>query len=61
MAKYRVTLEDGRTVEVNSDNPDYVKKQANHEEVTRMMIAEKRGMPDEVQPSIAVSYEKIKD
>jgi hypothetical protein len=61
MATYRVTLEDGRTVDVHSSDPAYVKKQANHEETSRMVIASLRGVPDPVEPSIAVSYEKIKD
>lgn len=61
MALYRVTHEDGRQTTVHSDNEAFVKKQANHAEVTRRVIAEKRNHPAGPDPSLAVSYEKIKD
>lgn len=61
MPKYRVTHEDGRETEVHSDREDLIKSQANHEEMTRVVIADKRGMPRGPEPSIAVSYVKIKD
>jgi hypothetical protein len=61
MATYRVTLEDGRTTDVNSDNPELVKRQANHEETSRVIIAGKRNHPYGPEPALAVSFIKIKD
>lgn len=61
MPMYEVTLEDGRVTYVNSDEEQYIKKQANHEETSRIIIAGKRNSPPGPDPSLAVSYRKIKD
>jgi hypothetical protein len=61
MSKYRVTHEDGRTTDVFAPDEDLAKKQANHSETTRVVIADRRGTPRENEPSIAVSAEKIKE
>ena len=61
MAKYRVTHEDGRTTDVHAGNETLAKKQANHQETSRVIIAGKRGHPPGADPSLAVSVEKLKD
>ncbi len=61
MPTYEVTHEDGRKTVVNSDQEQHVKKQANHAEITRRVIAEKRNHPAGPDPALAVSYVKIKD
>lgn len=61
MARYRVTHEDGRTTLVHSDDPAHVKRQANHAETSRCVIADRTGRPRGPEPSIAVSIEKLKD
>ena len=57
MATYKVTLEDGRTQYVDSDSSDekIIKKQANHAETSRIIIAGKRNHPPGPDPSLAVS------
>ena len=62
MAGYEVTLQDGRTLRVNSDSRDQVEKQASHQERTRIAIATKRGMDDlGPDPSSPVKVKKVKD
>lgn len=63
MATYTVTHEDGRTTTVLSDSSDEgrIKRQANHAETTRILIAEKRGHPIGPDASIAVKVEKVSD
>lgn len=60
MAKYRVTHDDGRTTEVFAPDDASAKKQANHAETSRVVIADRRGHP-RVDPSLAVSVQKIKE
>lgn len=52
--KYRVTHEDGRTTVVCAPDVAGAKRQANHQETTRMVIATRRGLPSEPM-SLAVS------
>jgi len=52
--KYRVTLEDGRALIVNAGDEALAKKQAHHQELTRVRIAERRGLPSGPDPSMAV-------
>lgn len=61
MAKYTVTHEDGRTTDVYASDDAGAKKQANHAEITRRVIAEKRNHPAGADPSLAVSVQKVKD
>ena len=61
MPKWKVTHEDGRTSEAHSPDETGAKKQANFQEMTRTVIATKRGHPAGPEPSIAVKAEKIKD
>ena len=61
MAKWVVTHEDGRTTNVYAPNEDGAKKQANHQETSRVIIAGKRGLPHGPDPSLSVSVEKVKD
>jgi hypothetical protein len=61
MAKYRVTHEDGRTTDVFAGDEAQAKRQANHQETTRVIIADKRGTPRGSEPSLSVSVEKVKD
>ena len=53
--KYEVTLEDGRTLTVCAQSEDLAKRQANHAEMSRVVIASKRGLPTGPAPSMAVS------
>jgi hypothetical protein len=62
MSKYIVTLEDGRTIAVNTDDGEAAaKKQANHQEITRRVIAERQGHPTGPDPALAISAEKVSD
>jgi hypothetical protein len=63
MATYEVTHEDGRKTRVNSDSgaDAVVKKQANHAETSRAVLADRRGLPRGAEPSLAVSVTKVKD
>lgn len=61
MAKYRVTHEDGRTTDVYAADDAGAKRQANHQETTRVIIAGRRGVPERVDPSLSVSVIKIKE
>lgn len=61
MPKYEVELHDGRKIPVHSANEDLAKKQANHHETTRIVIATKRGEEITTPPSIAKDIRKIKD
>jgi hypothetical protein len=58
--KYRVTHEDGNTTDVYAPDEALAKKQANHQEVTRTVIADRRGTPRR-DPSMATAATKIKD
>ena len=60
MYRYRVTLADGRFIEVISDHPDKAMRQANHHETTRVAIAMLRQTPDAPPPaSWPVSVERV--
>lgn len=63
MATYRVRHEDGRTTNVVSTSSDEstIKKQANHAETSRVIIAGRRGHSHGPDPSLAVAIEKIKE
>lgn len=61
MAKFCVRHEDGRTTDVYAPDEAAAKRQANHQETTRRVIAMKRNSPLGPEPSLAVSAEKIKD
>lgn len=63
MATYEVTLEDGRKRRVDSDSSDEarIKKQANHQEFTTALIAERRGHQKEHDPSLAVKVEPVSE
>lgn len=61
MAKYTVTHEDGRTTDVYAHDEASAKKQANHQETTDAVIADRRGVRRQHEPSLAVSVEKVKD
>lgn len=61
MAKYTVTHEDGRTTSVYASDEAGAKKQANHAETSRIVIAGKRNHPPGPDPSLAVSVQKVKD
>ena len=61
MAKYVVTHEDGRQTKVYAADESGAKRQANHAETSRIIIAGRRGIPDRVPASLAVGVEKLKD
>lgn len=61
MPVYDVTHEDGRITRVISSDEKLAKKQANHQETTRRVIATIRREPPGADPSLAVSVRKIKD
>lgn len=62
MPQYEVTHEDGRKTRVHSSADEAaIKKQANHAETTRVIIANRRGENPGHDPSLAVSVKKIKD
>lgn len=70
MATYEVTLEDGRTVGVNSDSGDesIIKRQANHQEISRIVVEQRAGYRTKranwigpSSPSLAVSVKKVQD
>ena len=62
MARYDVTLHDGRVINVISDKREHVEKQASHQERTRIAIATKRGMENYgPEPSSPASVKKVKD
>lgn len=63
MATYDVTHEDGRKTRVHSDSGDEskIKKQANHQETTRQVIAQRLGQPSGPDASLAVKVEKVSD
>lgn len=60
MAKYVVTHEDGRQTAVYASDVAGAKKQANHAETSRVIIAQKRGLPHGPDPSLAVSVTQVK-
>lgn len=61
MAKYLVTHEDGRQTAVFASNESEAKRQANHAETTRVVIATHRGVGAlEPPPSMAVSVVFVK-
>jgi hypothetical protein len=51
---YDVFLEDGRIVKVRAESEATAKRQANHHEMTRVVIAGRRGVPAK-PASMAVS------
>jgi hypothetical protein len=53
--KFLVTLEDGRTVKVCAPDEAGARKQANHHEKTRVVIANRRGLPEGPEMAMAVS------
>lgn len=59
--KWAVTLEDGRTFDVYAPEEAGAKKQANHQEMTRVVIANRLGLPARPDPSIAVAATKLKE
>jgi hypothetical protein len=61
MAKYVVTHEDGRQTKVYAADETGAKKQANHAETSRVIIAGRRGIPHGPDASLAFSVEKLKD
>jgi hypothetical protein len=61
VAKWVVTHEDGRQTNVYAADEKTAKKQANHHETTRVIIAGKRGVPHGPDASLAFSVEKVKD
>lgn len=61
MPKYSVMLADGREMFVRADDEEQAKKQAIHQETTRIVIATRRDQPIDVPPSIPFSVTKIKD
>lgn len=70
MAKFEVTHEDGRKTYVNSDSSDLavIKKQANHQDLTRALHRQQVGYTPKrnnweggADPSMAVSVEKVED
>lgn len=63
MATYEVTHEDGRKTRVVSSSADesVIKKQANHAETTRAVVAARRGNSPGPDQSLAVSVTKVKD
>ena len=61
MAKWTVTHEDGRTTDVYAKDEGEAKKQANHHETTRVIIAGKRGVPHGPDASLSVSVVKVKN
>ena len=67
MAKYRVTLADGREIHAYANDEAGALFQINHHEAMRIVIATKRekvmgtGPGQEPYPSMALSAVKIKD
>ncbi len=61
MAKWRVTHEDGRETEVYASDEAGAKRQGNHAETSRIVIAGKRNQPYGAEPSLVVSVDKVKD
>lgn len=61
MAKWNVRLDDQREIAVYAPDEEGAKKQANHAEKTRLVIATKRGHDIKVELSHAISAMKIKD
>jgi hypothetical protein len=61
MAKYEVTYEDKRSIEVYADNEDAAKHQARHQETTRIEMEMIRKVPNRAPVSSPVSVIKIKD
>ncbi len=53
--KWRVTHDDGRVTVVCARTEAEAKKQANHQETTRVLIAVRRGLPSGPDMSVAVS------
>jgi len=61
MAKFDVTLADGRSVSVFAPDVAAALRQAGHQETTRVIIAAKRGHPQGANASIGMSAVKVKD
>lgn len=61
MAKWQVTLADGREMSVYAPDEEGARAQASHAETTRVIIAAKRGQPQGPNASIAFSVKKVKD
>jgi len=61
VAKWRVTYEDGRQVHAYAPDAESAKLQANHHEVTRVVIAAKRGVPQGPNASRGVHVELVKN
>jgi hypothetical protein len=61
MPTYRVTLADGRTMDVCASDESTVVGQAVHAERTRFILAVKRAQDPGPNPSQPVSLVKIKD
>ena len=61
MAKFDVTLADGRSVSVFAPDVAAALLQAGHQETTRVIIAAKRGHPQGPNASIGMTAVKVKD
>ena len=61
MAKWAVTHLDGRVTYAFAPDADGAKKHANFAETSRHIIAGRRGVPERIEASLAVSAEKVKD
>ena len=61
MPKWQVTHEDGRTTNVFAPDEPAAKKQAQHQETTRAVIAGKRGFEVKPNPSAPASVKFVKD
>ena len=59
--KYVVRLEDGRELLVRASTEAGAKKQANHQEMTRSVIALKRGLRLKDEPSMAIEATRLPD
>jgi len=61
MAKYEVTLSDGRKTESHSDSEERAATQAEHWDRDRFVINVKRGHDPGPSPAKAVDVKKVKD
>lgn len=60
MPKYRCTLADGRTIDVNSDSETGARAHVPQAEMDRVVIEARGGRNRPVPPSEVVSIERIK-
>lgn len=61
MAKYDVTLSDGRVTQAHSDSEERAATQAEHWDRDRFVINVKRGQDPGPSPAKAVDVRKVKD